>query len=112
MTEKTAFNIYFFGVWHAGEAGHYLHIPTHYSRFAVAMPRDLPWPERDLDGGLTWNAGAWNERGGNRWRAPSGRQVQGEAALHHKNGFPEQSARQTPLKLMRSFNDGGRYADA
>lgn len=82
MTEKTA-RIYFHGVWSAGRAGHHLYTPTGYGHAS-----ELPWPKRDLDGGLLWNAGAWIERGTNRWREPStSAEVQGEAALRHKAGW-------------------------
>ena len=48
----------------------------------------LPWESHELDGGLTWNAGAWVERGANRWReTPRSPCKQGDAALRYKSGW-------------------------
>lgn len=76
--------VYFFGVLRAGHAGHYLYTPTG----GCAWPPWLPWPRHDLDGGLTWNAGAWRVNGANRWREPArGVSVQGDAALRYRDGW-------------------------
>ena len=85
MTER----VYFFGVWRASGAGHYLYTPAGETLW---MTRDdvsfVPWLAHELDGGLTWNAGEWVVNGANRWRKQAtSAEVQGEAALHHKAGW-------------------------
>lgn len=78
--------IYFFGVLRAGEAGHYLY--TDDGREPRALPAGFPWSPRDLDGGLTWNAGAWIESAsGRRRESARGPCIQGDAAMRYRDGW-------------------------
>lgn len=81
-----ATQVYFNGVFRAGEAGHYLYSPTGETHHHAT---DIPWPSHDLDGGLVWNAGRWRVEGRSCWREPvtAGPSVQGHAALHYKDGW-------------------------
>lgn len=78
--------LYFFGVWDAGGAGHYLRTPE--GRDVPHGRAGLPWAVHELDGGLTWNAGEWIVSGSSRWRGPArGVSEQGDAALRYRDGW-------------------------
>lgn len=84
MTER----VYFFGVWGAGQSGHYLYTSAGQTLWMSGDASPVPWLVHELDGGLTWNAGEWVVNGANRWRKrATSAEVQGEAALHHKAGW-------------------------
>lgn len=57
ITEANPPRLYFFGVWGAGGAGHYLRTPE--GRDVPHGRAGLPWAVHEFDGGLTWNAGEW-----------------------------------------------------
>lgn len=76
--------MFYFGPW--DQAGHYLFHEGGGGVYRDEERGTLPWHEYSPDGGIdcVLQPGCYRDRGGH-WR--HGREVEGEALLHHKNGW-------------------------